>query len=77
MKGKILEEKKRFKLNKLIIYVNSNPFYLFLSIIYGLKNFKIYKNFVEFDYIGFSFIFSNIKPNIRKLFSLVVFRMES
>ena len=28
-----LEEKKRFKLNKLILYFYSNLFYLFLSVI--------------------------------------------
>ena len=60
--------KNRFKLNKLILYVHSNPFYLFISIIQGLKNLKICKIWRNFDYIRFSFIFSTLK---RKSFSLV------
>ena len=42
-------KKKRFKLNKLIIYVYLNLFYFFFSIIYIMTNkFKNMKNFEEF-----------------------------
>ena len=65
--------KNRFKLKKLILYVYSNSFYLFISIIQGLRNLKIYKVLMNFDYILFSFIFSMVKPNMRKSFSLGFF----
>ena len=59
-----------FKHNKLIIYVYSNSFHLFISIIEGLRNLKICKILIIFDLF---FIFSLTKPNMRKSFSLVVF----
>ena len=52
--------KNRIELNKLILYVNLNTFYLFSC--------KILRNF---DYILFSFLFFRVKPNIRKSFYLI------
>ena len=50
--NKILRKiKNRFKFNKLILYVYTNSFYLFLSIIPGLKNIKICKILRNFNYI--------------------------
>ena len=62
-----------FKSNKLFLYISSNSFYLFLSIITRLNNLKIYKFQINFNYIWFSFIFSIIKLNIRKPFYLIFF----
>ena len=45
------EKKKRFKLNKLILYVYPNSFYLFISIIQGLRSLKICIISKNFDYI--------------------------
>ena len=52
-----MEIKNMFKPNKLIVYIYLNSFYLFISIIYGLKNLKLYKNLRNFDYILFSLYF--------------------
>ena len=43
-----MKEKKKFNLNKLMLYVYSNSFYLFLSITLGLRNLK---NMQNFDFI--------------------------
>ena len=70
--------KNKFKLNKLILYVYLNSFYLFLSIIIQeLRNFKICKNLRNFDYILFYFIFFTVKSNMKKLFSLVIFFLSN
>ena len=43
-KGKKIRDKKnKFKFNKLFLYISSNSFYLFFSIIVRLNNLKIYK----------------------------------
>ena len=62
-----------FKFKKLIIYVYSNSFYLFFFVTKELRNLKIYKSFMNFDYILFSFIFYTVKSNIRKLFFKIYF----
>ena len=45
------ENKKMFKSNKLFLYISSNSFYLFLSIITRLNNLNIYKFQINFNYI--------------------------
>ena len=40
---KIEKKKKKFKFNKLFLYISLNSFYLFFSIIIRLNNLKIYK----------------------------------
>ena len=57
-----------FKLNKLIRCVYLNSFYLFIFIIFGLTNFKIYKHLKNFD-----FIFFIERPNMGKYFSLNIY----
>ena len=64
MKGKKI--KNKFKFNKLFLYIFWYTFYLFLFIIAKLNNLKIYKFYINFNYILFPFIFSTVKPNIRK-----------
>ena len=60
-----------FILDKFSLYIYSNSFYLFISVIIKLKNFKIYKILKILYYILFSIIF--VKLNIRKLFFLPFF----
>ena len=42
MKEKVKKIENTFKFNKLFLYISLNLFYLFLSIITRLNNFKIY-----------------------------------
>ena len=70
---KIKENENWFKFNKLFLYVSSNLFYLFFSIIERLNNLKIYKFQINFNYILFYFIFSIVKSNMRKPFFLTFF----
>ena len=58
-KNKRKEKVKIFflKFNKLFLYVSSNSFYLFFSIITRLNNLNIYKFKINFNHILFSFIF--------------------
>ena len=37
------KEKKKFKFNNLFLYISQNSFYLFISFIIRLNNFKIYE----------------------------------
>ena len=60
-KKKIKENENWFKFNKLFLYVSSNLFYLFFSIIERLNNLKIYKFQINFNYIWLYFIFSMMK----------------
>ena len=50
-----------FKLNKLILYIHSNFFFVYIYYI-TLRNLKICKLFRNFDYILFAFIFFIMKP---------------
>ena len=59
--------KNKFKINKWFLYIISNLFYLFFL----WNNFKIYKFFINFNYI--LFIYFIMKLNIRKLFFKILF----
>ena len=61
--------KNKVKLNKLILYIDSNSFFLFLFVTQSLRKLKICKILKNIDYILFSFIFSMMKPNMKKSFS--------
>ena len=65
MEGKInwRKIKSKFKLNKLILYVHSNLFYLsFFFVVQGLKNLKICTILIIFD---FFIVFFIVNPNMR------------
>ena len=47
--------KNKFKINKWFLYIISNLFYLFFL----WNNFKIYKFFINFNYILFIYLFYN------------------
>ena len=52
-KGKenVKKNKNKFKVNKLFLYLTSNSFYFFNSIIKRLNNFKILKFLTVFNHI--------------------------
>ena len=50
-KEKYKKIKNKFKFNKLFLYVSSNSFHLFLSIITILNNFKIHKILIIFNFL--------------------------
>ena len=59
--------KNRFKLNKLILYVLLKLIlFVYLYYIKTKKFKKKCKVLKNFDYIWFSFIFSNVESNMRK-----------
>ena len=66
-------KKKKFKVNKLFLYISSNSYTLFFYSIKNLNNLKLYKILTNLNYILFSLIFFILKLDIRKLIFISIF----